>query len=567
MRFLFLIVFSLFLVCKAPAELAILPYLTSENDALSLVDGTVDAYNGKLVQKDVDIHILGSSPLELNRYYDGGHHYPGELGYGVGLSPPLLLTFQPDLKKQNVLLEQRSGSQIPCTVKKISKSVFYTGSVDPDFFKSGYTNCCEALLNGEPSLLSLHIEGTNHQFVVMLGDGTKRIYRFFNALNFNEFYRLVKEELPNGTERHYAYKNNHQLLLERIWTTASNGSLILNSVTFTYGNNRTALTASNGQYVCYEQRLKSGKAKRTSGLSSSSVRFSESVLAKVSSNYLPECHYEVLSRSHFTDTLFSFKEIKKADNRFVRADYDHQERVKHLWKSGIDVPAYTFEYHFGYTKVLDANKRSKRFEYDKRRLSKIVEEECAHHFKWNHKGQLVKQILTDGHGNSVIKREYQYDAKGNITEAKISGTILAKASQDCYVTTYSYGERNLLLSENHNQKQEIIYCYVPNTNLVEKKLTFADGQFVEREFYQYDQNSILIQKIIDDGSTSEKEDLTNVSYRLITDIEPQLNPNLPGMTFPRLIKESYLDLKTGEKKLLKIIENIYCYGDLLSEEK
>ncbi|MEI8365655.1 MAG: hypothetical protein WCF65_04470 [Parachlamydiaceae bacterium] len=46
-----------------------------------------------MVQKDLDIQIQGSDPLELNRYYDGGHHFESEIGYGVGLSCPLLLSF------------------------------------------------------------------------------------------------------------------------------------------------------------------------------------------------------------------------------------------------------------------------------------------------------------------------------------------------------------------------------------------------------------------------------------------------------------------------------------------
>ncbi|HRD56268.1 MAG TPA: DUF6531 domain-containing protein [Parachlamydiaceae bacterium] len=134
-----------------------LPYFTSENDALSLVEGIVNVYNGKLVQKNSDVQILGSKPFEINRYYDSGHHFKSHLGYGVGLSTPLLLKFNKKGKKRNLTFEQRTGFAISCTVKKVfgkKEKSYYKGTVDKKFFKSGYTNCSEALLNGEPSTTS-----------------------------------------------------------------------------------------------------------------------------------------------------------------------------------------------------------------------------------------------------------------------------------------------------------------------------------------------------------------------------------------------------------------------------
>src|SRR5262249_50937859 len=84
----------------------------------------------------------------------------------------------------------------------------------------------------------------------------------------------------------------------------------------------------------------------------------------------------------------------------------------------------------------------------------------------------------------------------------------------------------------------------------------------------YDKNGILICKIIDDGCKPDKDNLEQVSYRLITEIEPHLNPNLPGiMTLPHFIRESYLDPHTGKKHLLKKIRRTYTQGDLLAEEK
>jgi hypothetical protein len=68
---MFRCLFSFLLFCwftSISAEHTIVPYLTSENDTLSLIDETVDVFNGKLVQIDKDIEIQGSHPFELVRY-------------------------------------------------------------------------------------------------------------------------------------------------------------------------------------------------------------------------------------------------------------------------------------------------------------------------------------------------------------------------------------------------------------------------------------------------------------------------------------------------------------------
>jgi hypothetical protein len=48
-------------------------------DTLALIDGVINAYNGKLVQIDQDIKIQGSDPLEMTRFYDGGHPHGYEI--------------------------------------------------------------------------------------------------------------------------------------------------------------------------------------------------------------------------------------------------------------------------------------------------------------------------------------------------------------------------------------------------------------------------------------------------------------------------------------------------------
>src|SRR5262249_25700021 len=148
------------------------------------------------------------------------------------------------------------------------------------------------------------------------------------------------------------------------------------------------------------------------------------------------------------------------------------------------------------------------------------------------------------------------------------GCLTQKNSQDTVVTRYTYAkDNNVILTENHNDEVEYAYSYHPGTTLLASKLTLVSKQILEREFYTYDKNGILICKIVDDGCKTGRDDLEQVSYRLITGIESYVNPNLPGMTLPHFIREVYLDPQTGQKHLLRKIERLYTQGDLLAEEK
>jgi hypothetical protein len=237
--FKILLTFFLFIFALVCAEEEITPYLSSECDSLSLVDGVVNTYNGKFVQIDRDIEIKGSDPLHLIRFYDGGHNYRGEYGYGVGFGYPLELIFNPKKKKKNLSVDNhRMGAKIVCTVfkSKGKREEWYSGNVDPDFFELGYINNCQAQLSGEPSLCLMEVEGNQNYFDVYPGDGSRRHYQHYRSKKTVNYYRLVLEERPNGNRRHYEYHSGNSLHLKKIKTTNSSGSLTFNWISFSYEN-------------------------------------------------------------------------------------------------------------------------------------------------------------------------------------------------------------------------------------------------------------------------------------------------------------------------------------------
>jgi hypothetical protein len=180
--FLFLNLFSLL----SAAETNVIPYLTSECDSLALVDGLVNTYTGHLVQLDQDMVVGGVDPIILNRFYDGGHHFASDFGYGVGLPYPLSLK----CIGKDLYVELRRGLQVLFELTKYpGKEERYHGKIPSSFFKAGYTNSCEQLLRGQPDLRAMTVEGKKGEsFTVSLGDGTRRHYTKYSADNS---YRLT----------------------------------------------------------------------------------------------------------------------------------------------------------------------------------------------------------------------------------------------------------------------------------------------------------------------------------------------------------------------------------------
>ena len=88
---------------------------------------------------------------------------------------------------------------------------------------------------------------------------------------------------------------------------------------------------------------------------------------------------------------------------------------------------------------------------------------------------------------------------------------------ECYRKkfTYSTDGLNLLLKES-DDIQTTAYDYYPGTNKLRAKFQGNDKKWYRRWFYNYNEDAALTCEIVDDGSTSEINDLTDVTERLIT---------------------------------------------------
>jgi hypothetical protein len=350
MQYLILLII-VFTACVSGEEL---PYLTSECDSLSLIEGIVNAYNGKIVQVDHDFTVPGSDPLHMTRTYDGGHHFDSEFGYGIGCSYPALIRTTVSDDKIYAYVEMRQGLEILCRLHKEKGK--YVGKLAKEYYKTGFTNCSDTLLNGESSLYALSMVIDNTKAIVTLGDGTKRHYSLIAGGSLKEsYFRLNLEERNNGNRRHFAYTSpSFPFSLEKIWTTNKDESLVLNYLNYFYQNNFIYVLGSNKQTSSYCIHYEKGKVRRGNifrGFSADNVR---ELLSVSTTNFYPEVYYEYSTNSKSLNTLFSLTKIHTKDGKFLEVKYDDHKRVKELINSGYNQPLYTFDYHTNYTDVVDA---------------------------------------------------------------------------------------------------------------------------------------------------------------------------------------------------------------------
>ena len=175
-------------------------------------------------------------------------------------------------------------------------------------------------------------------------------------------------------------------------------------------------------------------------------------------------------------------------------------------------------------------------------------------------GNLLRKTIEDATGTPVQITEYKYDKNHNPIEEKIGDGI------EWYTTTRTFSDDgfNLKLSESDRDGKITRYSYRPNTNLLTAELICAGDRIAKRTFHTYDDCAVCIKTIIDDGSTIDPNDLTGVTYRTITEIQPK--QTLPCFGLPEIVQEKTIDSSSREILLKKVIYTYTHFGQVLKEE-
>ena len=225
-----------------------------------------------------------------------------------------------------------------------------------------------------------------------------------------------------------------------------------------------------------------------------------------------------------------------------------------------------FVYEEQKTTVYDADHNQTMYSWDDHlHLNAIYRCEgdvCNHseHFLWGASGDafenhLLSRSFCDEQGQLIFCRNFSYDDLGNVLEENFSGNLSGQDERSEFHSKkflYSQDGRNLVLREEEGSKV-ILYDYLPETHLQVSKLTCDTSQIKLREFYDYNEQNILIRHIIDDGTSSNKSDLGGVGTRKIQEIAPYTQAPYLGM--PWIVEEKYWD---GVKEVL-LKKSIFTY--------
>ena len=215
-----------------------------------------------------------------------------------------------------------------------------------------------------------------------------------------------------------------------------------------------------------------------------------------------------------------------------------------------------FSYFPEYTEVKDCEGIVTRYFHDQERLLSIeyFDREGRLHskveFEWKNDNLRAKRQL-DGKGNLLFSKSFVYDDAGNVLREdwRDHQTQAPPIRRE-----FNYSKKRLVLSEEEMGGLAYRYGYLPRTDLLTKKFTLYKRKVLLREFLFYNEDNLLICKIVDDGTRSDPDILTNVTERKIErfDLDPET-----GLC--QTLTEYYLDLKTLTEKEFR--KHQYTYNE------
>ena len=195
-------------------------------------------------------------------------------------------------------------------------------------------------------------------------------------------------------------------------------------------------------------------------------------------------------------------------------------------------------------------------------------------------GYLLGKSLEDAQGTVATAHAFTYDDRGNIIADRFFGNLTGKGIPpvlganglpiengcESYSKFYAYrkDDTNVLEAESESNGKGIAYHYQPGTDLVTAKYVCHGNNLCQRHFYDYDKHGCVIKFTVDDGSTTDRNNLAGVTQRLITSY---LNNSSVPFGLPIEQRDYYLDLTAGQECLLRTTLNTYSPEGHLIHQK
>lgn len=552
----------------------------------AVVGGCVNVISGHYFENDQDLATFGTNPVSIHRYYSSGSASIGELYdyWDLDINSQVKLKFLGSKKEFPYATVMDKGVEINLWGRKYASEL----EVSKKMLKHGIANACSPYLSGRNYLLnkrmSLFLSENNDWDTYFRTPGGETLH--FGVRQSSKNYLLSKLTQPNGCNLSYGYRGEK---VSRIAAFSRFGEEMGGvSIQREDGDGKERLLkllSDDGKQVTYHISRMDSKHRGHGG----KHRY---CLTSMERNFAPDVCYHYEKRGSHKRENLEKKELP--DNRYLKISYhdsgSKKRKVRALYAPvGVDerpVETFRFEYSKNSTVVIDGVGNRKAYEWGKdQRLSTINEFKKrgklyrSEKMVWGKEGSveesfLKARYLCNSKGTPLFVKTYQYDSRGNILEECLAGNLsgtskaqlkvnqegeLISSGHESLIKTYSYDNNNLVVSE-QDFRQRIQYDYYPNTALIRFKTVSDSGVIKVRYYYEYDSAGALSLEIIDNGTSTDINDLSSVTERQIKRVQ-----TCRGL--PLVIQLSYYDPRTCREVLIKRIVNNFTSQGLLAREE
>jgi len=566
-----------------------------------MIHNVVSPITGDLVLHEVDIALDGPEPIYLERLYNSSNN---ERNYYLGRGWTLL-TYTSYLQTQKEFhMRLSNGSKISFDQVKYKKKPYFNLKKP-----KGFTNCSGGKISAQTNIKNLKIIPENGRVLFKRGliiDGANRKFLIeSDKNNCDRPYALTEVYNPNRTLRKHVYGkisiyNHKQNIVFSQLSYIENPNTKAAEKARTHGKGYKFPTRLSYSYVGSNQARTEYQFANYDSIHE--VGFQEPFLQEVVRSDKPGQFY-------FYNDVNKISRIHKGFNRFLEVDYYKVGRnlvsttlidvVKDDIRCGkvsclkapvshdlTPIPIYHMFYDTGITYTFDAYNRKTTYHFSEndQRISHVVrylgkenhQPYISEEYHWGSKytpdeGNILAKCWKDETGVAKKGVFFTYDERGNVLSERIYGNISGQCGapvgvQNGYAVSNgceSFGKKcaysgdgyNLLLTEQDDNGKLVSYYYLPKSNIVSAKLTFdPNGTIVQREYFFYDDNYLLKRKIVDDGCFEDPHNLTQCTYRKITDISPLM---VYPVGKPAVQIDKYYDFKENVEKQLKRTVNTY----------
>ena len=594
--FLFFVQAAVLSVENDPYELA-----AFGGEPSSIIEGCVSAISGDYFFIEDALVVKGYEPIHLQSRYISREGERPSGGWNIlenHLIARLFVMKSPMGKMYQLELRDKSGVTLIYTDNLMSQSKKDKFRYNLLSSLGGLTNCSRGEIGARLNLKNNVVyrdQNDLKQIIVKGADGSERCYRCKESLKFEKHSKkmsqkvipffLSSEILPNGNHVKYEYAQIHGAwFLESITTKSNDQKQVFAWVRFEYNYpdrdhffGITAKTSDNQvlQYT-FDPHEKNYK-----------TRFW--LLKNVLNPTKPNESYQYWRGDKSGMYLC---ERNLPNGRRLAIDYNRDrdnpsiyKRVGALWRpigEGRELYPET-QIHYapgkynecgGHTNAFDAEGNLTQYQYDKNFMlyskkrfvgsSQLFSEELFHwHAPNSNKANWIQgKTLLDGEGSPLFAYLYQYDNIGNVIQEDLWGDLTGQGKKlirngndfpnvsnaEGYFIKRAFYSNNLLYRETFPNGLMKEYHYYHGTDRIYEKLTCEGNNIKKREFFLYE-GSILVEEIIDDGSSGDINSLEGVTQRLIKKITPRRSQ--PYYGFPEVIEEKYYNLKTHQEVLLR----------------